>query len=74
MLKKLEKLLFLFFIVVLACIFVPAPALASEKVFRNSLGMEFVMIPAGTFIMGSPIDEPYRSKSEAQQVGLGISI
>ena len=66
MLKKFEKLLFLFFIVVLACIFVPAPVLASEKVFRNSLGMEFVLTPAGTFIMGSPQDELYRSKSEVQ--------
>ena len=66
MLKKLTKLLFLFFIVVLACIFMPALVLASEKVFRNSLGMEFVLIPAGTFIMGSPQDEPHRSKSEVQ--------
>jgi sulfatase modifying factor 1 len=66
MLKNLEKLLHLFFIVVLACIFVPAPVLASEKVFRNSLGMEFALIPAGTFIMGSPPDEPHRSKSEVQ--------
>jgi formylglycine-generating enzyme required for sulfatase activity len=66
MLIKLQKLLFLFFIVVLACIFVPAPVLASDKVFRNSLGMEFVLIPEGTFIMGSPQDEPHRSKSEVQ--------
>jgi formylglycine-generating enzyme required for sulfatase activity len=66
MLIKLQKLLFLFFIVVLAYIFVPAPVFASEQVFRNSLGMEFVLIPAGTFIMGSPQDEPRRSKSEVQ--------
>ena len=66
MLKKRTKILSLFFVVVLACIIVPAPVLASEKVFRNSLGMEFVLIPAGTFIMGSPQDEPHRSKSEVQ--------
>jgi formylglycine-generating enzyme required for sulfatase activity len=66
MLKKLKKILSLFFVVVLACIIVPAPGLASEKVFSNALGMEFVLIPAGTFIMGSPQDEPHRSKSEVQ--------
>ena len=66
MLKKVEKLLFLFFVVVLAFIFVPYPVLASEKVFRNSLGMEFALIPAGKFIMGSPQDESHRSKSEVQ--------
>jgi len=64
--KKLEKLLSLFFSVVLATIFIPASTPASEKGFRNSLGMEFVRIPAGTFIMGSPKDEPHRQKSEVQ--------
>jgi len=66
MLKKVEKLLFLFFVVVLAFIFAPSPVLASEKVFHNSLGMEFVLIPAGKFIMGSPKDESNRSISEVQ--------
>lgn len=66
MLIKLQKLLFLFFIVVLPYVFVPVQVLASDKVFRNSLSMEFVLIPAGTFVMGSPKDEPHRSKSEVQ--------
>ena len=66
MVKKSEKLLFLFFIVVLATIFMPAPIPASEKIFRNSLGMEFVPIPARTFIMGSPKDEHHRQKTEVQ--------
>jgi formylglycine-generating enzyme required for sulfatase activity len=66
MLQKAEKLLLLFFLVVIAYIFGPVPGLASNKVFRNSLGMEFVLIPAGTFIMGSPQDESHRSKSEVQ--------
>ena len=39
---------------------------AFEKVFRNSIDMEFVLIPAGTFTMGSPLDEPYRDKRELQ--------
>ena len=66
MLKKVENPLFLFFVVVLAFIFVPSPVLASGNVFRNSLDMEFVLIPAGKFIMGSPQDESHRSKSEVQ--------
>jgi formylglycine-generating enzyme required for sulfatase activity len=42
----------------------PLYAQAPQKSLRNSLGMEFVLIPAGSFIMGSPPDEPYRGKSE----------
>jgi formylglycine-generating enzyme required for sulfatase activity len=34
--------------------------------FTNSLGMEFNHIPAGTFIMGSPTDEPERYEDEIQ--------
>ena len=36
------------------------------KGFRNSLGMEFVYIPPGTFMMGSPEDEPERMGWENQ--------
>jgi formylglycine-generating enzyme required for sulfatase activity len=32
----------------------PAPHTALESSFTNSIGMEFVLIPAGTFMMGSP--------------------
>ena len=32
--------------------------------YRNSLGMEFVLIPAGEFLMGSPEDEEGRSGGE----------
>jgi len=42
------------------------PALAMEKTFTNSLGMEFVLIPAGNFIMGSPPGESYRNINEVQ--------
>ncbi|MBW1994515.1 MAG: SUMF1/EgtB/PvdO family nonheme iron enzyme [Deltaproteobacteria bacterium] len=31
---------------------------------RNPLGMEFVYVPPGSFIMGSPFDEPGRGKDE----------
>jgi formylglycine-generating enzyme required for sulfatase activity len=42
----------------------PTPAL--EKIIHNSIGMEFVMIPAGTFVMGTPSYDPYRSETEVQ--------
>jgi formylglycine-generating enzyme required for sulfatase activity len=35
-----------------------------EKTYTNTLGMEFVLIPPGTFIMGSPPNEPHRGSSE----------
>ena len=34
--------------------------------FENDLGMRFVLIPAGTFLMGSPEDEEGRGDDEAQ--------
>ncbi len=40
--------------------------LAAEKTYRNYLGMEFVLIPAGEFMMGSPPHEPHRSELEVQ--------
>ncbi len=46
--------------------FCPLKATALEKTFRNSLGMEFVLIQAGTFMMGSPPTEPFRDKEEIQ--------
>ncbi|MBU4415322.1 MAG: formylglycine-generating enzyme family protein [Proteobacteria bacterium] len=42
------------------------PARPSEKSFTNSIGMKFVMIPAGTFMMGSPSNEPKRDSDERQ--------
>ena len=35
-------------------------------VFSNSIGMKFVLIPAGTFMMGSPPEEPTRKPDEIQ--------
>ncbi len=52
-------------ILVISFVFYPAVmGYAQEKKVVNSLGMEFVLIPAGMFIMGSPIDEVYRGASE----------
>jgi formylglycine-generating enzyme required for sulfatase activity len=39
---------------------------AQEKEFRNSIGLEFVLIPAGVFLMGSPGDELHRNSDERQ--------
>jgi formylglycine-generating enzyme required for sulfatase activity len=39
---------------------------AAEQTFTNSLGMEFVLIPAGQFEMGSPEDEFFRHGWETQ--------
>ncbi len=35
-----------------------------ERLHTNSIGMEFILIPAGTFMMGAPPDEPGRWKDE----------
>lgn len=43
-----------------------ATGYAQEKKRVNALGMEFVLIPAGTFIMGSPPTEKQRDSSEVQ--------
>jgi formylglycine-generating enzyme required for sulfatase activity len=42
------------------------PAPGPER-FDNSVGMAFVLIRAGTFLMGSPDDEPGRSPDEGPQ-------
>jgi formylglycine-generating enzyme len=55
------------FIIILVALAVDiGPALGDEPAFTNSIGMEFVRIPAGSFLMGSPADEPYRGKGEIQ--------
>ncbi|MCF8104487.1 MAG: formylglycine-generating enzyme family protein [Desulfohalobiaceae bacterium] len=41
-------------------------AAGQNKTFTNSLGMEFVLIEPGSFLMGSPEEEPYRNESEKQ--------
>jgi len=57
--KKLIKIL---------CSFHPNLEICPQttNIFRNSLGMTFTRIPAGSFIMGSPEDEPGRENDEIQ--------
>ena len=45
---------------------VAQPAPPTGKTFTNSLGMRFVLIPAGSFTMGSPASEPKRFDDERQ--------
>jgi len=40
---------------------------SSSSTYTNSLGQTFVLIPAGTFTMGSPADEPGRYSDEGPQ-------
>ena len=44
----------------------PVAIAQQENSFTNSLGMEFVYIKPGTFMMGSPLDEPNRDDNEKQ--------
>lgn len=46
----------------------PGEGRAAEKRFKNALGMEFVLIDAGTFLMGSPPEEPRRNKNETRHL------
>jgi len=41
--------------------------LAPGETFPNSIGMDLVWIPTGSFVIGSPPDEPGRLKSEEPQ-------
>lgn len=43
----------------------PRRFIPSKKI-TNSVGMQFVLIPAGTFMMGSPTDEKGRGNDETQ--------
>ena len=59
------------FLLILICLVLSQPAIATanrEKTVRNALGMEFVLIPSGTFVMGSPVDEEHRDASELQHL------
>ena len=42
------------------------PKKAPPKPFTNSIGMKFVWIPPGTFMMGSPKEEKHRRNDETQ--------
>jgi len=64
--KRSSRLSILFSLILMSGLLLDLPALAMEKTFANSLGMEFVLIPAGSFTMGSPPGEPHRNRDEVQ--------
>jgi formylglycine-generating enzyme required for sulfatase activity len=43
------------------------------KTIRNSIGMQFVLVPAGSFLMGSPAGEPGRGSDEGPQYHVTIT-
>ena len=49
----LYQIAFISCAVVLLCFLAWSPAWASEKNYTNSIGMEFVLIPSGSFMMGA---------------------
>ena len=54
-------------LLILICLWpYPAGADTGKETAINSLGMEFVLIPAGSFMMGSPVDEPHRGENETR--------
>lgn len=62
---SMRVVLFLWF-VWFALFIVIVDAGAGEKRISNSLGMEFVLIKSGMYIMGSPLDEVYRNVNEVE--------
>ena len=44
----------------------PAAEAPTQRTVTNSIGMSFVLIPAGSFTIGSPADEPGRNDDERQ--------
>jgi sulfatase modifying factor 1 len=66
--EKSLRLTIVFIVLFTLCTLSPSPSLAFEKVFKNSLGMTFVLIPPGKFRMGSPLNEPHRDRDEVQHL------
>jgi formylglycine-generating enzyme required for sulfatase activity len=71
--KKISLVSVFIFLLLWIQITIPAHGLTAEKVFANSIGMEFSLIPPGTFVMGSPPDEPSRNKKDEDQHQVTIS-
>jgi formylglycine-generating enzyme required for sulfatase activity len=64
--RKVSKII-LFAVTALLAVFFSCPSgFAKEKEIKNSLGMAFVLIPAGSFNMGSPPGESRRNRDEVQ--------
>jgi formylglycine-generating enzyme required for sulfatase activity len=64
--KRISLVSVFIFLLLLIQITIPVHGLTAEKRFTNSIGMEFALLPAGSFMMGSPPEEPRRNKDEVQ--------
>jgi formylglycine-generating enzyme required for sulfatase activity len=53
-------------IIVAGLIFMTSTGLAQEKKVTNHLGMTFIRVAPGTFLMGSPDTDPHRQSNETQ--------
>jgi formylglycine-generating enzyme required for sulfatase activity len=53
-------------IIVAGLIFMTSTGLAQEKKVTNHLGMTFIRVAPGTFLMGSPDTAPHRQSNETQ--------
>ena len=62
------KLVFGLVLLLLLCMitYTQSRGLFKENIDIDSLGLEFVLIPSGTFLMGSPSDEEGRNPDESQ--------
>ncbi len=60
--RKKSLSLFLFVIIFLFCF--TNTGLSFKDRFTNHIGMEFILVQPGTFMMGSPEDELHRDKNE----------
>ncbi len=63
--KNYPKLITMVFITLLIALYCH-PVFAETKIFTNKLGMRFVLIPSGSFVMGSPKSEKGRQWNEKQ--------
>lgn len=64
--KTLKKLSVFFFVCCLFTLHSHGSALAVENKIFNHIGMEFIRVQPGDFIMGSPETEPFRETDELQ--------
>lgn len=66
MIAKNVSTICLIFITVIIIISFSASIYGFEKTYTNTLGMAFVLVPSGTFTMGSPPNESHRGSSEVR--------
>ncbi len=64
LLRASYLIIYILFFVLILC----QTGYSSPKIFTNGLGMRFVLIPAGTFVMGSPESEKGHQWNEKQHI------